>query len=278
MSVIFKEPYAVPFPRPTPRGWDFLAAGMRSGSSRPAGALRDPRLSSQLVLSMVWSQLPVAGRWAAHAGKASPVSPHHPVSPPPPPASLSAPTARTGAVARPAARGGGWSPSPCPRRVESCSPAEHSRWAVPRSNPRAAGESTWWGGGGEPGSGAAARWARQQLLGGEPCILSWVWARAKCGFRLALGYRCSLPWRPAERPEPGSGWGVSATPGPVLWSGLGLAPRGLRSPPEGSQAEKILDIAGTAMGCHLAPSVGRVRCCLPCSGVSLLNSDFQPAE
>lgn len=46
------------------------------------------------------------------------------------------------------------------------------------------------GGGGGPGAGAATRWERMQLLGGEPCTLSWVRARAKCGPRAGPG----VPW------------------------------------------------------------------------------------
>lgn len=284
---MFKEPDTVPFPRLTPRGRDFPAARMRSGPpGRPtlyviaaqAGRARASLASS----SSLW--FGVSFRWRDSGRrtreKLPPVYPPHPVSPPPSPASLSAPTARTGAVARLLLEEVGGRRPRAPGGSKSCSPRGTLQMGRSVFESGGVGESTRWGKGGTRVWGRDAA-GTHAVVGRGALHPSCIWARAKCGLRLALGYRCSLPWRPVESPEPVCDWlGCKRSLLQAQFSGRGWGwPLEVcRSPPEGSQAEKILAITGTAMGCHLAPSVGRVRCCLSRSGVSLSNSDFQPAE
>lgn len=110
---------------------------------------------------------------------------------------------------------------PVPREGAGLAPpAGRSRWTVPGSNPRAAGESILGGGGAaDPGprrGGSAGRETLHSELGRGAAE---VQAPAFC---------CSLPWRPVERPEPVPGPVVSVTPGRVLQPQLGPTPRGLQ--------------------------------------------------
>lgn len=249
-------------------------------SSRAAAALCDyvfggpvSGLSNQLVLSMVCARFPVAGRGAAHAGKASPASPHPPCPRPPPP--------------HPPAR-----PPPAPGASRGCSlrrwvvavpvPQEGSGPAPPRDAPDGPVRARIHGSGRIHfrGRGEPWVWGRGAVgaLGGKLCALSWVGARASCRLRQALGFRCSLPWRPVELPERVSGWRVSATPGPVLQPGLGLAPRALESRPTGFQAEEILRISRSSQGVPPGSILSKGRYYLACFSISLLNSDSQPPK
>ena len=89
--MIFKEPDTLPFSSRTPNGRDISVTRLPSGPpalwtlyGTASKAGRVSRLSSRLLLYMVRAGLPVAGRGAAHAGKASPASPPDPPDPTPP--------------------------------------------------------------------------------------------------------------------------------------------------------------------------------------------------